>query len=186
MVLDMARPKYKESTTEEMLQKIRLLRWTFYRYSRSISQRSSSSWITTRNRMVRTKVQRVGWTCERRSFLYTHSRGKENIQRTLVSYFEQNRQKWTYEASIWLQSRCHNEKLLTPRIRRTNRRAHPSRSAKTHTTRAVELINIQGGTIGFQLQVPRGGTHPNGVGSELTKFCCSNLFFVASGFVYSW
>ena len=44
----------------------RFPRWTFYRYSRSISQSSSLSWIATRNRMVRTKVQRVGWICKRR------------------------------------------------------------------------------------------------------------------------
>ena len=125
-----------------MLQESRLPRWTFYRYSRSISQRSSLSWITTRNRMVRTEVQRVGWTCERGPYILTHSRGKEKIQRTLVSYFEQNTQKWTYEASIWLQSRCHNEKSLTPRIRRTNWRAHPSRSAKTHTTRTRDFLRI--------------------------------------------
>ena len=38
------------------------------------------------------------------------------------------------------------------------------------TCPALELINIQDGNIGLQLQVPRGGTNPNGVGSELTKF----------------
>ena len=53
-----------------MLQESRLPRSTFYKYSRSISQRSSLSWITTRNRMVRTKLQRVGWTCKRRSWLW--------------------------------------------------------------------------------------------------------------------
>ena len=35
---------------------------------------------------------------------------------------------------------------------------------------ALELINIQDGNIGLRLQVPRGGTHPNGVGSELAIF----------------
>ena len=54
------------------------------------------------------------------------------------------------------------------------------------TCAALELVGIQDGNIGFQLQVPRGGTNPNGVGSELTKiFCCLNLFFVTVGFVYS-
>ena len=38
------------------------------------------------------------------------------------------------------------------------------------TCQALELINIQDGNIGLQLLVPRGGTKPNGVGSELTKF----------------
>ena len=40
--------------------------------------------------------------------------------------------------------------------------------------------------MGFHLQVPRGGTHPNElVGSELTFLFCSDLFFVTVGFVYS-
>ena len=33
---------------------------------------------------------------------------------------------------------------------------------------ALELTNIQDGNIDFHLQVLRGDTHPNGVGSELT------------------
>ena len=53
------------------------------------------------------------------------------------------------------------------------------------TCPALELINIQHGNIGFHLQVPRGGTHPNGVGSELTFFL-ESLFFVTVGFGYSW
>ena len=38
-------------------------------------QRSSLSWITTRIRMDRTKVQRVGRTCKRRPYISSHSRG---------------------------------------------------------------------------------------------------------------
>ena len=49
------------------------------------------------------------------------------------------------------------------------------------TSPALELTNMQDGNICVRLQVPRGGTHPNGVGSELTFFFCSNLFFC-----YSW
>ena len=48
------------------------------------------------------------------------------------------------------------------------------------TSAALELTNIQDGNIGLQLQVPRGGTHPNGVGSEVTFFLLECLFF------YSW
>ena len=43
------------------------------------------------------------------------------------------------------------------------------------TSPALEFTNIQDGNIGLHLQVLRGGTHPNGVGSELTK-----LFFALS------
>ena len=35
---------------------------------------------------------------------------------------------------------------------------------------SARIINIQDGNIGLQLQVPRGGANPNGVGSELTIF----------------
>ena len=51
------------------------------------------------------------------------------------------------------------------------------------TSPALELTNIQDGIFGLHLQVHRGGTHPNGVGSELTFFFA--LFFVTVGFVYS-
>ena len=45
------RVPYSIECVEDMLQKSWLSRWTFYRYSRSIPQRSSLSWITTRSRM---------------------------------------------------------------------------------------------------------------------------------------
>ena len=44
------------------------------------------------------------------------------------------------------------------------------------TCPALEVTNIQDGNIGLHLQVPRGGTHPNGV--ELTLVFCSSLFFL--------
>ena len=37
---------------------------------------------------------------EDHTYKLTHSRGKKKIQRTMVSYSEQRRQKWAYEASI--------------------------------------------------------------------------------------
>ena len=65
MLLDMARPKYKKSTSglecvEEMLQKSWLSMWAFQRYSRSLSQRPNLSWITTINWLDQAKVQRDG------------------------------------------------------------------------------------------------------------------------------
>ena len=84
MVLDTAKPKYKERTiwpgmrVRDAARKLPLKVY-IYRYSRSIPQRSSLSWISTRNRMVRTKVQRVGWTYEWRPNMKTHSRGKAKI-----------------------------------------------------------------------------------------------------------
>ena len=121
MVLDTARPRYKENTTwlgmrgrdaaRKSTPKVNTLQvFTI------VSQRSSLSCITTRVRIVRTSAKRWDELAkEDHSYIQTHSRGKEKIPRTLVSYFEQNRQKWAYDASICLQSRCHNEKSITPR-----------------------------------------------------------------------
>ena len=68
---------------------------------------------------------------QRRPYISSHSRGKENIPSTMVSYFEESRQKWAYETSIWFSSRRLDEKSSTPRIRRTSWKASPSRSTKT-------------------------------------------------------
>ena len=46
------------------------------------------------------------------------------------------------------------------------------------TSPALELTNIQDGNIGLHLQVPRGGTHLNGVGSELTFFYLHRSLFL--------
>ena len=133
MVLDMARPKNRKSTIwlgmrgRDVARKS-TLKVNIHRYSRSISQRSSLSWITTRIWMDRTRVQRVGWICTRRPCMSSHSRGTEKITRTMVSYFEQSRQNWAYETSIRFSSRCLDEKSSTPRIRRTSWRAYPSKS----------------------------------------------------------
>ena len=47
------------------------------------------------------------------------------------------------------------------------------------TSPVPELTNTQDESIGLHLQAPRGGTHLNGVGSELTKVVfCSDLFLL--------
>ena len=53
----------------------------------------------------------IGWTeqkckewdelAQKRPYISSHSRGKEKIPRTILSYSEQRRQKWAYETSIW-------------------------------------------------------------------------------------
>ena len=85
-------------------------------YSRSIPQRFSLSWITTRKRMDRTKVQRLIWICTRRRYISTHSKRTEKIPRTMVSHFEQVRQKRAYETSIRFSSCCLYQKSSTPRV----------------------------------------------------------------------
>ena len=104
--------------------------------------------------------------------------------------------KWAYEASTWLQSRCHDEKSLTPWIRRTKLKSPSIQVNKDEynkdkkfspkiTCPALELTNIHNWNICLHLQVPRGGTHPDGVESELTFFLLESLF-VSVGFVYSY
>ena len=67
MVFEMERPKYNESyhmswiAWKRCCKKVDSPRWTFCRWSRSVSRRSILSWITIRNRMDRRIVQRVGW-----------------------------------------------------------------------------------------------------------------------------
>ena len=49
------------------------------------------------------------------------------------------------------------------------------------TSPVPELIDTQDGNVGLHLQVPRGGTHLNGVGSELTIY-----IYILLSFCYSW
>ena len=104
-------------------------------------------------------------------------------------YFTQNKagknglmkHRSDYRAAVMM------EKSLTPRIGRTNWRTHPCRSTDAYDKDkkfspkiicpALELINILYGTIGFHLQVPRGGVRIRmELEVKLTVFFCSNLF----------
>ena len=149
-----------------MLQESWLSRRTLQRYARSISQRSSLSWITTRNRMDRTKVQRVGRTCKIRPYISSHSRGKEKIPRTMVSYLEQIRQKkglWNFDPIL--------ERLSLWKIVYTTSQANKLKS-----------LFLQKNTVyGIPLQTRRGGTR---IGNELRRiFSLMRILFVAVGFV---
>ena len=120
---------------EEMLQENWLSRWTFHRYSRSISQRSSLSWITTRNRMVRTKSAKSGMKLRKKTILTNPLKRKGEDtkgQRYLIlNKAGKNglvKLRSDYRAAVM------KKNFLKPRIRRTNSRAHPSKSRKTHKT----------------------------------------------------
>ena len=109
-----------------------------------------------------------------------------------MSYGKQSRQKWAFETSIWLQSRCLDEKSFTPRIRRTNWRACPSRSTKTNTTRTRSFLRR------LLLQRPSWSTHRKRVLAFIYKFLgvvriwmelevSSQFFYFAQiSFCYSW
>ena len=89
-----------------------------------------------------------------------------------------------YRAAVMMKNRLHQESgepIEEPIHPGQQRRIDKDKKFSPKITSPVlELTNIQDGNIGFHLQVPLGGTHPNGVGSELTKliffcslFCCS-------------
>ena len=100
----------------------------FYRYSWSIPQRFSLSWITTRNRMDRTSVQRVGRTCKIRPHIVSLQRKKRRCQGQWYLTLNKSGNKWAYEGSIRFSSCCLCEKSSTPRVRRTSWRAYFSRT----------------------------------------------------------
>ena len=118
------RVPYCLECVEEMLQESWLSRWTFHRYSRSISQRSSLSWITSRNRMDRRKVQRDGRTCKRKAHVSSPCRGISKIRRTMVSHLVQVRRKWAHEISTRFSSCCLIKKPHPQRVRRTSCKTH--------------------------------------------------------------
>ena len=83
-----------------------------------------------------------------------------------------------YRAAVMMKNRLHNESGGSTKANTTRTRSFLRRLLSP----ALELTNIQDGNIGLHLQVPRGGTHPNGVGSELTIFFLLESLF----FCYSW
>ena len=104
--------------------------------SRSISQRSSLSWITTRNRMVRTKVQRVD-ELSQEDHTYKLTPGKEKIPRTM--YLTLNKAgkngpmklRSDFRAAVSMKNRLHHEsveKVEEPIHPDQYRRWHPSSS----------------------------------------------------------
>ena len=77
-----------------------------------------------------------------------------------------------HRAAVMMKNRLHQENQLLVNKDAYNK---DKKFSLKITSPALELTNIQDGNIGLHLQVPRGGTHPNGVGSELTCFLLSFL-----------
>ena len=176
---------------EEMLQESRLPRWTFYRYSRSISQRSSSSRNTTRNRMVRRKSAKSGMNLQKKT-IHTNSlqRKREDTKNNgvLLRTKQAKMGLWSFDLifeplSQWkiVYTTNQENQLKNPSIQ-VNKDAYDKdkKFSPKVACPAFELINIQDGIIGLQLQVPHGGAHLNRVGSELTIFfnLLKSLLFV--------
>ena len=165
MVLDTARPKYKENTTwPGMLGRYAVRKSAPMVY---ISQEFTIDFLEIQF-IVNCNSQSDGLNKSAESG--TNLRKKVTLMKSLQRKGEDAKDN---ETSIWLQSRCLDEKSFTPRIRRTNWRAYPSRSTKTNTTKTRSFLRgllIQGPSWPTHMMASRGGTHLNGVGSELTFF----------------
>ena len=132
-----------------------LSRWTFQRYSRSLSQRPSLSWITTRNWLDRAEVHRNGKVGTGRPLPPSIQRWIPEISKSLVSHIKQIGQECTDATSIRLPSRSHNHEPSPPRItRRTCRTYSFSTTSKMalffikclmvelgHVQKLVELVS---------------------------------------------
>ena len=108
-------------------------------------------------------------TCTRRPYISSHSRGRDKIRRTMVSYLEQSRQKmglWNFDPIF--------EPLSWWKIVYT-----------TNQENKLKSLSIQINTDdGIPLQAHRGGTSLNGIGNELIIFFfLMRLLFVKVGFV---
>ena len=120
-----------------MLQKSWLSRWTFYRYSPSISQRPSLSWIATQNWLDRAKVHRDGRVGKARSHVPSLQRGIQEIPRTVVLTLNKSgknapiRLRSDFRAAVSLKNRLHREpgeEVAQPIFPQQYRRWHSSSS----------------------------------------------------------
>ena len=178
MVLDTARPKYKENTIRPGMRGKRCCK-------RVDTQGEHFTGI--HDRFLRDPVYResqlaIGWSeqrckewdelakkghtykltpeekrrCKGQWYLNIENPGKNGPMKLRSDYRTTNQENQLKTPSIQVSKDAHDEdKKFSPK----------------NTCPALELINIQDGNIGLHLHVPHGGTHPNGVGSELTFFC---------------
>ena len=105
MVLDTARPRYKENTTwlgmrgrdavRRSTPKVNILQVFTIDFSEIQFIVNHSSQSDGQNKKCKEWDELA-----KEDHTYKLIRGKEKIQRTTVSYSEQSRQKWTHDASI--------------------------------------------------------------------------------------
>ena len=143
----------------------------FWKNSRSFPTRSSISWIATQNWLDRAEVHRVGWICNRRSYLSSHSRGKEKKPRTVVSHIEQIGQECDDATSIRLPSCSHNQEPSPWRIRRRTCRTHSFSTIPEMAPFFLKRFLVELGHVQKVVEL---------MSSIFLKL------FVAVGFVYSW
>ena len=168
MVLDMAKLMYKENTTwlgmcgrdavRKSTLKVNILQVFTIDFS-------------VRNRMDRTKVQRVGWTCKRRPHFSSHSRGKEKVAKDNGILPRTNQAKNDLKkASIWFFEPLSWWKIAyTPNQENpVEERLHPGHHWRWHSSSSTSLWDKSEWNWKWAHNF----------------FNCSNLFFVTGGFIY--
>ena len=186
MVLDTARPKNKENTTwfgmrgrdavRKSTPKVNILQvfaidfseihFIVNHNSQSDGQnKSAKSGMNLHKKTIHTNsLQRKGEDTKDNGILLLNKAGKNRPMKLQSDY----------RAAVVM------KKSLTPRIEENQLKSPSIQVNKDEynkdkkfspkiTCPAAVLTNTQDGNIGLHLQVPRGGTHPNVVGSELTK-----------------
>ena len=165
------RVPYSLQSVEEMPQKSWLSRWTLQRYSRSVSQRPSLSWIETQNWLDRAKVHRDGRVGTPRSHVPSLWRGIQKIPRTVVSHIEKVGQKRADATSTRFSSCSLTQK--------------PSPSRTVKKLQNQYLHSNTGDGILPQAILGRTGTRPKAGGAHdenLKRMKCVQILF----FCYSW
>ena len=117
MVLDTARPKYKENTTwigmrgrnavRKSIPKVNILQVFMIDFSEIqfiVNHKSQSD--------GQNKSAKSGMNLHKKTIHVISLQRKGKIQKTMVSYSKQSRQKCVYETSIWFSSRYLHEKRL--------------------------------------------------------------------------
>ena len=177
MVLNTARPKYKESTTLlGMRGRDAVRKWTLKVNILQVFTIDSSeipkSIVNHNSQSDGQNQSAKRWTNLQKKILRIISlqRNLEDTKDNGISHLEQVRQKWAYETSIRF-STCWSLSKIDSTASQANQ---------------LKCLSIQINTVdGIPLQAHRGGTSLNGTGNELIKFLIDETFFVTVGFVYS-
>ena len=155
MVLDMARPKNKESTTRlgmrgrdavrKLTLKVNILQAFTIDFSEIQFVMNHNSQSDGQNRSAQSGINFQKKTIH---IISLQRKGEDAKDNGFLLWTKQA--KMAHEASIWFSSRCLDEKSSTSRIRRTSWSASPSRSTKTM---ALIFQHIVVGQVWMELEV---------------------------------
>ena len=153
MLLDTARPRYiwlgmrGRDAVRKLTPKVNILKVFTIDFSEIQFIVKHNSQSDGQNKCAKSGI----WTCERRPYIQTHSRGKEKIQRTMISYSEQSREKWTMKLrsdnriAVMMKNRLHHESgepIEEP--------IHPSQQRRIRQGQEVFLENYFSSVRGVQ------------------------------------